>query len=118
MSVAGQCEDDVVREHRLTAGEYHVGKSGSSLGSTIEIGDLPSGCYRYDDSKTEAMKVKSNAKTGVISGSFKLYAVNSNGKVKKITAKVSGVLIGDVGYCQVTVKVNGKTEYISATIRP
>ena len=62
----------------------------------------------YVDAKDSAnpagLKLTYVAKTGAFKGSFKLYAVDSAGRLKKLTANVSGVMVGRQGYGTATVK--------------
>lgn len=83
-----------------------AGKAGTQLGAAITIGELPAGYSRFEDAKSEAMKLKLNAKTGAISGSFKVFTL-VNGKQKKASVAVTGVQIGSVGYCTGTIKKVG-----------
>ncbi len=53
------------------------------------------------------LKLKYTAKTGRFTGSFKVFAVTDAGKSKKYSAKVTGVVVGGVGYGAATVKKVG-----------
>ena len=73
------------------------------------------GSMKYDresegfvDTKESAnpagLKLTYVSKTGAFKGSFKLYAVDGAGRLKKLTANVSGVMVGRQGYGTATVK--------------
>ena len=49
------------------------------------------------------LKLTYNQKTGAFKGSFKVHAV-VNGKLKKYSASVVGIMVGDVGYGTATIK--------------
>ncbi|MBQ7190116.1 MAG: InlB B-repeat-containing protein, partial [Kiritimatiellae bacterium] len=53
-----------------------------------------------------AMKLSYNPKTGVFKGSFKVYAIQG-GKLKKITAKVNGVVADGDGHGRATIQKSG-----------
>ncbi len=57
-----------------------------------------------DSSNPAGLKLTYVAKTGAFKGSFKLYATDSAGRLKKLTANVSGVMVGRQGYGTATVK--------------
>lgn len=80
------------------------GRVGTTVGDRIEIGALPAGYFRYEDRSSEAMKLKLTVKTGAIKGSFKVYKVDARGRKKSVTVSVEGVLLGNVGYCNATIK--------------
>ena len=51
------------------------------------------------------LKLSYAAKTGVLKGSFKLWTFDeAKKKLKSVSAKVTGVVINGVGYCEATVK--------------
>ena len=51
------------------------------------------------------LKLSYTAKTGVLKGSFKLWTLDTEkGKLKSVSAKVTGVVINGVGYCEAMVK--------------
>ena len=61
----------------------------------------------YDAKESEnpaGLKLTYVSKTGSFKGSFKVYAADSAGRMKKLTAKVTGVMIGGCGYGTATVK--------------
>ena len=73
------------------------------------------GSVKYDRESEEYVDAKDSAnpaglkltyvsKTGAFKGSFKLYAVDGAGRLKKLTANVSGVMAGRQGYGTATVK--------------
>ena len=73
------------------------------------------GNLKYDREAEEYMDAKASSnpaglkltyvsKTGAFKGSFKLYATDSAGRLKKLTANVSGVMVGRRGYGTATVK--------------
>ncbi len=68
--------------------------------------DRESGEYvdAKDSSNAAGLKLTYVAKTGAFKGSFKLYALGGSGRLKKFTAKVSGVMVGRQGYGKATVK--------------
>ena len=68
--------------------------------------DRESGEYvdAKDSSNAAGLKLKYVAKTGAFKGSFKLYVTDASGRLKKYTAKVSGVMVGRQGYGTATVK--------------
>ena len=68
--------------------------------------DRESGEYvdAKDSSNAAGLKLTYVAKTGAFKGSFKLYALGGSGRLKKLTAKVSGVMVGRQGYGKATVK--------------
>lgn len=57
-----------------------------------------------NSSNAAGLKLTYVAKTGAFKGSFKLYTVDGSGRLKKITAKVSGVMVGRQGYGTATVR--------------
>ena len=57
-----------------------------------------------DSSNPAGLKLTYVSKMGTFKGSFKIYAVDSGGRLKKYTAKVSGVMVGHLGYGMATVK--------------
>ena len=68
--------------------------------------DRESGEYvdAKDSSNASGLKLTYVAKTGAFKGTFKLYAADASGRLKKYTAKVSGVMVGPQGYGTATVK--------------
>ena len=60
-----------------------------------------------DSSNPAGLKLTYVSKMGTFKGSFKIYAVDSAGRLKKFTAKVSGVMVGRHGYGTATVKGAG-----------
>jgi len=61
--------------------------------------------YDSKDSENPAgLKLTYVAKTGAFKGSFKVYAVTASGTLKKLTANVSGVMVGQMGYGTATIK--------------
>ncbi len=57
-----------------------------------------------DSQNASGLKLTYVAKTGAFKGTFKLYATDASGHLKKYTAKVSGVMVGRRGYGTATVK--------------
>jgi len=60
-----------------------------------------------DKTNLSAMKLTYTPKKGTFKGSFKVYALEGSGKatkLKKYTIKVSGVVVGGVGYGTATCK--------------
>ena len=60
-----------------------------------------------DKTNLSAMKLTYTPKKGTFKGSFKVYALEGSGKatmLKKYTIKVSGVVVGGVGYGTATSK--------------
>ena len=62
----------------------------------------------YVDTKPETgnpsgLKLRYSPKTGAFKGSLKVHAV-VNGKLKKYSASVAGIMVGDVGYGTATIK--------------
>ena len=73
------------------------------------------GSIKYDKEEDEYYDAKEStnpaglkltyvSKLGTFKGSFKMYAVDSAGRLKKLTANVSGAMVGNVGYGMATVK--------------
>ena len=65
-----------------------------------------------DPKKTNrsAMKLRYNAKKGTFSGSFKVYALDTSGtkpRLRKHSAKVSGIVVDSVGYGKAEIKNAG-----------
>ena len=51
------------------------------------------------------LKLSYMAKTGVLKGLFKIWALDTaKGKLKSVSVKVTGVVVNGVGYCEATVK--------------
>ena len=57
-----------------------------------------------DSLNPAGLKLTYVTKTGAFKGSFKLYATDASGRLKKLTANVSGVMVGRQGYGTATVK--------------
>ena len=57
-----------------------------------------------DSDNPSGLKLTYVSKTGAFKGSFKIYAVTDSGALKKLTANVSGVMVGQRGYGTATVK--------------
>ena len=57
-----------------------------------------------DSSNPAGLKLTYVAKMGTFKGSFKMYAEDAGGRLKKYTVNVSGVLVGGVGYGTATAK--------------
>ena len=57
-----------------------------------------------DSSNPSGLKLTYVSKAGTFKGSFKIYAVDASGRLKKYTANVSGVVVGNQGYGTATVK--------------
>ena len=57
-----------------------------------------------DSLNPAGLKLTYVTKTGAFKGSFKLYATDASGRLKKFTAKVNGVMVGRQGYGTATVK--------------
>ena len=53
------------------------------------------------------LKLKVNKKTGVVTGSFNIYAFDAKGKLKKNKTTVNGVLVNGIGYGAASVKKIG-----------
>ena len=62
---------------------------------------------RQDPANLAKLKLKYAAKTGIVSGSFKLYYMDDSGKLKNESAVVNGVVVGDDLHGAATVKKAG-----------
>lgn len=86
--------------------EAIVGYTGDVLGARVDFGTLPAGYVRLTDARDEAWKVRLTPRTGAVKGSFKL-ATMVNGREKKVTVSVSGILVGDTAYCTAGIRKVG-----------
>jgi hypothetical protein len=57
-----------------------------------------------ESSNPAGLKLTYVSKTGAFKGSFKMYAEDANGRLKKYTVNVSGVMVNGVGYGTATAK--------------
>ena len=57
-----------------------------------------------DSDNPAGLKLTYVQKTGAFKGSFRLYALDSSGRLKKLAANVAGVMVDGVGYGSATVK--------------
>lgn len=62
---------------------------------------------RQDPANLAKLKLKYAAKTGIVSGSFKLYYMDDSGKLKNESAVVNGIVVGDDLHGAATVKKAG-----------
>ena len=83
-----------------------VGCTGGTLGGTVDFGTLPAGYARLENARDEAWKVRLAPRTGAVKGSFKVGTV-VNGRLKKVSVSVSGILVGDTAYCTASVRNAG-----------
>ena len=74
------------------AGKVVFEKGGNTIDES-KLGTNPSG-----------LKLAYKEKDGTFKGSFKVYNLENNGKIKAYTANVTGVMIGDKGYGTATIK--------------
>ena len=74
------------------AGKVAFVKGGNTIDES-ELGANPSG-----------LKLSYKQKDGTFKGSFKVYCLEGNGKIKAYTANVTGVMIGAKGYGTATIK--------------
>lgn len=95
----------------------------ASGGYTLDADALPSGVSVTVNGKkwvidsagqTAKLKLTPNAKTGLFTGSFKVYTVGANGRSKTFTASVTGTVVHGVGYGAATVKRIGSVLAILA----
>ena len=80
----------------VVAGGAKAGKVAFVRGTT-EVDEAKAGA------NPSALKLTYKAKDGSIKGSFKAYAV-VNGRIKAYSFTVTGVMVGNVGYCTATLK--------------
>ena len=57
-----------------------------------------------ESSNPAGLKLKYVSKTGAFKGSFKMYAEDASGRLKKYTVNVSGVMVNGIGYGTATAK--------------
>ena len=86
--------------------KYVAVKNGMANETTYELQGIS------DPKKTNrsAMKLKYNAKKGTFTGSFKVYVLDTSGtkpRLRKLSAKVTGIVVDSVGYGKAEVKKVG-----------
>lgn len=86
-----------------------LARLGVLTGTTIDcaVSDIKSG-YHLGEKGYEGWKPRVTAKTGLFKGSFKCYET-VNGREKKVTVTVNGVVVDGVGYGAAMVKKVGAT---------
>ena len=63
-----------------------------------------------DSENAAGLKLSYVSKTGAFKGSFKVYATDAAGRLKKYTANVTGVMVGAEGYGTATIKNVGSVD--------
>ena len=64
----------------------------------------------YDAKESEnpsGLKLTFTPKTGLFKGSFKVYAIDAKGKLKRFSASVNGIVVNGIGYGTATIKKMG-----------
>ena len=64
----------------------------------------------YDAKESEnpsGLKLTFTPKTGLFKGSFKVYAIDAKGKLKRFSASVNGIVVNGIGYGTTTIKKMG-----------
>lgn len=86
-----------------------VGRPGTFKADAVlcDIASIKS-TYHLGEDGYQSLKLKVAAKTGILTGSFKCYDT-VNGREKKVTVKINGVLIENVGVGTALVKKVGST---------
>ena len=90
-------------------GTKWVVAGGAKAGKLVllkDTSDIDSEKSKFTDNMA-GLKLTYKQKDGTFNGSFKVYNLESNGKIKAYTANVTGVMIGAKGYGTATIKKVG-----------